>query len=160
MNIFTLGVYGRTEEEFFNLLLNNRIDVFYDIRRRRGMRGKKYYFVNSNYLQEKLKKLGIHYLHLIELSPDNSIREIQKKTDKENKVRKISRTELSKEFILSYQNQILKKFDFQSWLSIENLLNKDINVLFFCVERNPDACHRSLVARFLSREYKIKVCHL
>lgn len=52
-DFFTIGVYGATEETFFKKLVENNIDTLLDIRRRRGVRGLKYSYVNSNKLQEK-----------------------------------------------------------------------------------------------------------
>jgi len=52
-DFFTIGVYRATEETFFKKLVENNIDTFLDIRRRRGVRGSKYSYVNSNKLQEK-----------------------------------------------------------------------------------------------------------
>ncbi|GHT08753.1 hypothetical protein AGMMS49525_17880 [Bacteroidia bacterium] len=57
MRLYTIGVYGSTEKEFFNKLVENRIDTFCDIRQRRGVRGSEYAFVNNNYLQRKLAAL-------------------------------------------------------------------------------------------------------
>ena len=54
---FTIGVYNSTESEFFQKLKSNGIDTFCDIRQRRGVRGKKYSFVNSNRLQNRLRDL-------------------------------------------------------------------------------------------------------
>lgn len=64
MKIYTIGVYGSTEQEFFNKLIENRIDTFCDIRQRRGVRGSEYAFVNSNRLQNKLAELDIKYVCL------------------------------------------------------------------------------------------------
>ena len=63
MIIYTIGVYGSNEEEFFGKLIDSQIDLFCDIRQRRGVRGRQYAFVNSNYLQNKLAELGIDYLY-------------------------------------------------------------------------------------------------
>ena len=54
MTIYTMGVFGSTEQQFFEKLTENKIDIFCDIRQRRGVRGREYAFVNSNYLQRKL----------------------------------------------------------------------------------------------------------
>ena len=54
MEFFTIGVYNSTEKEFFEKLTQNNIDTFCDIRQRRGVRGSKYSFVNSNRLQQRL----------------------------------------------------------------------------------------------------------
>ena len=58
MKIYTIGVYGKTEDEFFRALEDNGIELFIDIRARRGMRGSKYSFVNSSYLQAELNENG------------------------------------------------------------------------------------------------------
>ena len=86
--VFTIGVYGSTEESFFGALVENEIDLFIDIRARRGMRGSKYSYVNSTVLQAKLRKLGIYYAHLKELSPTKKIRALQWQADKEDQTRK------------------------------------------------------------------------
>jgi len=65
--IVTIGVYGFDEQSFFGALQDAKIDTFCDIRLRRGMRGSLYAFANSEYLQRRLRKLEIRYLHLKEL---------------------------------------------------------------------------------------------
>lgn len=69
MEFFTIGVYNSTEIDFFNKLTENKIDLFCDIRQRRGVRGAKYSFVNSCKLQKKLNELNIKYKHILELAP-------------------------------------------------------------------------------------------
>ena len=78
MEFFTIGVYNSTEQEYFTKLTENNIDTFCDIRQRRGVRGAKYAFVNSNRLQEKLNELDIKYGHVIDLAPTTDIRDLQK----------------------------------------------------------------------------------
>lgn len=78
IKIFTIGVYNSTEESYFNKLRDNNIDLFCDIRQRRGVRGSQYKYVNSNYLQAKLQGLGINYKYIKELAPTNEIRQMQK----------------------------------------------------------------------------------
>ena len=79
MIFYTIGVYNLTEELFFEKLTSNNIDIFCDIRQRRGVRGAKYKFVNSIWLQKKLNNLNIKYLYIKELAPTVDIRNIQKK---------------------------------------------------------------------------------
>ena len=69
MRIYTIGVYGSTEEDFFGKLTRSKIDLFCDIRQRRGVRGRQYAFVNSSYLQKKLSGLGIGYLYEKRFAP-------------------------------------------------------------------------------------------
>ena len=61
--IYTIGVYGSSEKEFFQKLIDNNIDTFCDIRLRRAVRGAQYAFANSQRLQNKLSDLSITYLH-------------------------------------------------------------------------------------------------
>ena len=81
--VYTIGVYGLTDNEFFQRLVDNKIELFIDIRQRRAVRGSKYAFVNSKRLQARLFELQIEYLHILELAPTKEIRKIQHETDKE-----------------------------------------------------------------------------
>ena len=87
-DIYTIGVYGASENEFFQKLIDNKIDSFCDIRRRRAVRGSQYAFANSQRLQEKLAGLSIKYLYEIELAPTKEIIELQEKFDKVNKIQR------------------------------------------------------------------------
>lgn len=159
MEFFTIGVYNSTEKEFFNKLLENKIDTFYDIRQRRGVRGAKYSFVNSNKLQGKLAELDIKYGHVLELAPTIEIRELQKKADSRKGELKRDRKELGQVFKIEYNNRILKNFDFESFLQKLNNIGAN-RIVFFCVEEKPEACHRSLVTKKLQTEYGYKITHL
>lgn len=145
------GVYGNTENEFFQKILNEQITLFVDVRQRRGMRGSQYAFVNSTYLQSKLQELGIKYIHIKELAPTTFIRDEQKKQDDLQNTIKSQRKCLGSKFIELYQQDILNKFNFQDF--IEN--NNTEKVLFFCVERECKACHRSLIIDKLKSEFLI-----
>lgn len=159
MEFFTIGVYNSTEKEFFGKLTKNNIDTFCDIRQRRGVRGAKYSFVNSNRLQQKLNELEIKYGYVPELAPTSEIRGLQKEIDIEKGELKRERHELGKVFVIEYKNKILKNFDFETF--IEKLEQVGANrVAFFCVEEFPEACHRSIVTDRLTDKYNYKVTHL
>lgn len=159
MEFFTIGVYNSTENEFFEKLTQNRIDTFCDIRQRRGVRGAKYSFVNSNRLQEKLNDLGIKYGYVQDLAPTTEIRELQKEIDAEKGELKSERQELGKVFVIEYKNKILGNFDFDKFF--ENLDNIGANrIALFCVEEHPNACHRSIVANKLADNFNYKITHL
>lgn len=156
MKFYTIGVYNSTEHEFFNKLIDNNIDTFCDIRQRRGVRGAKYAFVNSNRLQQRLDELNIKYIHFINLAPTKEIRELQKKVDKQAGVLKQDRDKLGKIFTIAYEDRILSNYDFNDF--INNLVEVKANkVVLFCVEEKPEACHRSIVSKKLEKlGYKIK----
>lgn len=148
IKIYTIGVYNSTEDEFFGKLVDNDIDLFCDIRQRRGVRGSQYKFVNSNYLQNKLKEMGIPYMYIKALAPTSEIRNKQKQADKAKGETKRKRLVLGDVFKFEYSCQILDNYDMQK-LATE-LSNLGVNnVVFFCVEEKASACHRSLVAHQL-----------
>lgn len=159
MEFFTIGVYNSTEKEFFEKLTQNNIDTFCDIRQRRGVRGAKYSFVNSNRLQLKLNDLEIKYGYVPDLAPTTEIRELQKEIDEEKGELKRERQELGKVFIIEYKNRILKNFDFDKFFESLDQIGAS-RIALFCVEEHPEACHRSIVADKLMNNYNYKINHL
>ncbi|SMM99798.1 hypothetical protein SPONL_895 [uncultured Candidatus Thioglobus sp.] len=156
MNFYTIGVYGSTEQEYFQKLIDNKVDVFCDIRQRRGVRGPKYAFVNSKRLQERLKFEGIKYYHIRDLAPTQEIREIQKVKDLENGALKRDRNTLGDLFVATYKSKVLNNFNFDIFLKqLES--QKAKNIALFCVEEKHLACHRSIVSDQLKNlDYKIE----
>jgi hypothetical protein len=116
-HIYTIGVYGSSEKEFFQKLIDNGIDTFCDIRRRRAVRGSQYAFANSQRLQEKLANLSINYLYETSLTPTSEIIEIQNEFDKSNKIQRRKREELSQVFRNAYIDKILSHFDMQQFVN-------------------------------------------
>lgn len=159
MEFFTIGVYNSTEEEFFGKISKNSIDTFCDIRQRRGVRGAKYAFVNSNRLQFRLNELDIRYAHILDLAPTTEIRDLQKQIDNEKGELKRERHQMGRVFVIEYKNKVLKSFDFENFL--EQLEQSGAcRVALFCVEEFPEACHRSIVSDMLKEKYNFKVTHL
>jgi uncharacterized protein (DUF488 family) len=156
--LLTLGVYGFNEEAFFQALQEAGVDTFCDIRRRRGVRGADYAFANSQRLQRRLAELNIRYLHYLDLAPSPAVRQRQDEADKAGKIAKRQRASLSPAFIDAYQAEVLAHFDPQAFL---DSLGPDAQIVaLFCVERQPAACHRSLVADRLQGELGLDVEHI
>lgn len=156
--IVTIGVYGFDEDKFFQALLDAGVDTFCDIRLRRGMRGSVYAFANSARLQRKLSELGIRYIHLKDLAPSQAVREKQKEEDNQLGTAKRTRTSLGQAFVEAYQRECLAQFDSQEFL--EQVGQEAEIISLFCVEREPEACHRSLAAWKLSHELGLPIEHL
>jgi uncharacterized protein (DUF488 family) len=159
MTIYTLGVYGYSENQFFDKLLKNRIDLLCDIRQRRGIRGREYIFANSKYLQHKLDSLHIKYDHILELAPTKQIRQKQWDADSLIGEHKRDRHALGKEFIQAYRENIIQPFDFDS-LILKFTANGCNRIAFLCVEEKAEACHRYIVAEELHKRYNLDVIHL
>jgi uncharacterized protein (DUF488 family) len=153
--VVTIGVYGFSEDGFFAALEQADVDVFCDVRQRRGVRGAAYAFANSRRLQARLAQLGIHYLHRKDLAPTTAVRQQQKTADKSDKVAKRQRDQLSRAFINAYETETLSRFEPQSLL--DDLPPDAEVVALFCVEREPAACHRSLVAQKLAQAFNIPI---
>lgn len=159
MKIYTTGVYGTTEDEFFGRLTAHGIDTFCDIRQRRGVRGSQYRYANSKYLQEKLRQLGISYVYERQLAPTRAIRELQWAEDKDKGHTKKYRDVLGAAFRSGYRHQILEQADMDAIYHSLTRQNAR-HVVLFCVEAQAQACHRSLVAEYLHEHYGVEVKHL
>lgn len=158
MSLVTIGGYGFDERQFIAALRVAEVDTFVDVRQRRGLRGRRYAFLNGKRLQIALAETGIHYVHCLDLAPTQAIRDIQKKRDAETQTEKRARTHLSPDFVAAYKSEVLDGFDFASFWSALGSNSKV--VALFCVEGQPEACHRSLIAERLGQVLDIQVQHI
>jgi len=158
MKFITIGVFGFSEAGFFDALQEAGVDTFCDIRWRRGVRGAEYAFVNSARLQKRLTELGIRYLHFRELAPSPALRQRQSEVDAAAGIAKRKREALSEAFISGYNKERLSIFDSRKF--VEQLGPEARTVALFCVEREPAACHRSLLAERLHEELGVQIVHL
>ncbi len=150
MKLVTMGVYGFSEAAFFNALQQAGVDTFCDIRWRRGVRGAEYAFANRARLEQRLTELGIRYLHFRELAPTPALRQRQYQADQSEGTTKRKRSALGAVFIAGYREERLSAFDSRQFL--EQLGPEARTVALFCVEREPAACHRSLLAERLQQD--------
>lgn len=153
----TIGVYGFTSDEFLTALRSADVRLLLDVRQRRGVRGPEYAWANSKRLQAALAGAGIAYEHRPELAPTTELRRLQYAEDDRRGVGKRSRTELARAYRERYIAEILDKADLEA---VAALLPSDGAAALFCVERDPEACHRSLIADRLTAEHGIGVTHL
>jgi uncharacterized protein (DUF488 family) len=156
--LVTIGVYGSDEASFFGALQQAGVDTFVDIRSRRGVRGAAYAFANSQRLQARLAELNIRYLHRPDLAPSPQTRNQQYAADKANKTAKRQRSVLDPAFAAAYRQERLAGFDSQQFMA--DLGAQTRVAALFCVEREPAACHRSLLAARLQRDLGLPVKHL
>jgi hypothetical protein len=158
LDIVTIGAYGWDEEDFFRALTRAQVDLFCDIRARRGVRGSAYAFANSERLQARLAEEGIRYLHCKELAPSAETRAAQYAVDRAAKVAKRQRAVLSPAFADAYRRERLEDFDSAAFVA--SLGPGAQVVALFCVEGEPAACHRSLLAARLAQDLGAEVVHL
>jgi uncharacterized protein (DUF488 family) len=155
--VATIGVYGFTAETFLARLRAAEVGLLLDVRQRRGVRGPEYAWANSARLQAALAGAGIEYRHHKELAPTTELRQLQYREDDRQGVGKRSRTELAPEYRERYLAEILDRADLGAFAAE---LPTDHAAALMCVERDPEACHRSLVAERLAAAYGVEVIHL
>jgi uncharacterized protein (DUF488 family) len=156
--VVTIGVYGWIEDLFFRALVESKVDIFCDIRARRGVRGSEYSFANSQRLQARLADLGIRYIHRKDLAPTPAMRAGQQVADAATRTPKRLRAALSPAFVDAYRREFLSGFDSAAFVA--EMDPQARVVALFCVEREPAACHRSLLAERLSQDLGIEVTHI
>ena len=153
----TVGVYGFTVEDFLSSLREADVRLLLDVRQRRGVRGSEYAWANAKRLEAALAGAGIGYRHHPELAPTTELRRLQYREDDRLGVGKRSRTELAPEYCERYIREILDRADLGELVAE---LPDDGAGTLFCVERDPQACHRSLIADRIGAEYSVPVIHL
>jgi len=153
----TIGVYDWTFEKWLGALRGAEATQVLDLRQRRGVRGTRYAWANSTRLQAALAEAGIEYRHRKELAPTTELRELQYREDDRLGVRKRSRVELAAEYRRRYLREILSRVSLRP---IVEAMPVDGAAALMCVEANPEACHRSLVAERLEAEFGLPVEHL
>jgi uncharacterized protein (DUF488 family) len=155
--VATIGVYGWTLTGFLDALREADVGLLVDVRQRRGVRGREYSWANAQRLQAALAEAGIAYLHHKELAPTTELRQVQYREDDRLGVGKRSRVELAPEYRERYLHEILDRVDLAPLVAE---LPLDRASALFCVEQDPEACHRSLVAERLAAECGMTVSHL
>ena len=134
-DIVTIGAFGWQERAFVTTLVEAEVAVFCDVRRRRGVRGSEYAWVNSLRLQQTIARLDIEYQHRLDLAPSNAVREVQARIDAADGTAKRRRTQLGDDFVAAYAADVLTTFRADE-------LPRDARsaggpLCLFCVERDP-----------------------
>ncbi|HXF31708.1 MAG TPA: DUF488 domain-containing protein [Solirubrobacterales bacterium] len=154
--ICTIGVYGADVDSFLATLAEAKVDLILDVRQRRGVRGAQYAWANAKRLEAELSEAGISYQHVPELAPTTSMREAQYEADAERGEGKRSRTVLAPVYVERYTEEILEPADLDP---IVRFIGRSTAALL-CVERDAAACHRSLIAARIGRDYGARIENL
>jgi uncharacterized protein (DUF488 family) len=155
--VVTIGVYGWDLESFLDALREADVRLLVDVRQRRGVRGREYAWANATRLRQALAAAGIAYSHHRELAPTTELRHLQYAEDARQGVGKRSRVELAPEYRERYRREILDRVELDELVSE---LPSTGAAALFCVERDPEACHRSMIADDLAAHYGVGVSHL
>lgn len=144
INLFTIGFTQKTAQDFFQLLINNKVQKLIDVRLNNVSQLAG--FTKKKDLEYFLKIIAdIQYEHNLDLAPNQEILTPYKKVHKDWSI-------YEEQFIdLITQRQIATK------LSLPSLANSCL----LCSEAVPIHCHRRLVAEYLQLHWEnIKIIHL
>ena len=155
--IATIGVYGFAGNSFLERLAAADVRLVLDVRQRRGVRGPQYAWANSRRLQDALAAASLGYRHHPELAPTTELRQLQYAEDARLGVGKRSRVELAPEYVRRYTTEVLDRVDLTALVT--ELPAEGLAALL-CVERDPEACHRSLIAARLADHHGFAIEHL
>jgi len=155
--VATIGVYGWTLEMFLETLARSEVTQVVDVRQRRAVRGREYAWANSLRLQAALADSEVEYVHRSDLAPTTELRQLQYADDARTGVGKRSRVVLAAAYRDRYTREILDVADLDRLVA--EMPEGALSTLL-CVERNPEACHRSLIAGRLRNDYGCRVIDL
>jgi uncharacterized protein (DUF488 family) len=142
-NLFTIGYEGAALDDFIASLKVAGVEILVDIRelpqsRKRGFSKKS--------LSEALESAGIAYKHVRALGDPKPGREAARRGD-------------MKEFKRIF-NQHLSGDLAQSALKDVIGIASDLSSCLLCYERDPDTCHRKIVAKSMAAQSSFKVNHI
>jgi len=104
-----------------------------------------------------LSGASIRYVHRKDLAPTTELRRLQYAEDDRRGVGKRNRERLAGEYARRYSAEILAAADLDAL--VDELAGGHLGALL-CVERDPEACHRSLIAERLRRDHGADVVDL
>ena len=155
--LVTIGVYDWDLDSFVDALHEAEVGLLLDVRQRRGVRGSEYAWANAQRLEAALWDADIAYAHMPQLAPTTELRELQYAEDERVGEGKRSRTRLAPAYVERFTREILDAADLDR---VVEVMPPDAATALLCVERDPEACHRSLVAAELEAHYGCSVVHL
>lgn len=132
--LFTIGYERRSLENYLNQLVLNNVTVLFDVRR--NSISRRFGFAKRT-LQDACDKMSITYRHIPELGIDAQ----QRRNLSSNRDYRVL-FNAYKRFLLDYCDDHINE--------ILDTVNQDKNVALTCYERNPEECHRHVLANVAS----------
>jgi uncharacterized protein (DUF488 family) len=133
------------------------VGLVLDVRQRRGVRGREYAWANAVRLQAALESAAVAYRHLMPLAPTTELRQVQYAEDARLGVGKRSRKVLAEEYAERYTREVLDRVDLEPLVAS---LPSDGASALLCVEADPEACHRSIIASRMATLYGVEIAHI
>jgi uncharacterized protein (DUF488 family) len=141
--IFTIGYQGYSLLELVNILKEQGIDTLVDVRY--DAYSKRPEFCKGR-LRSAIEEAGIEYIHRPELGTPTQLR------------KKITDAGSGQEVFKLYFERI-SKVNYRYVETVAELANQRKMVLM-CMEKEPERCHRKILADLLSRRFSFEIVHL
>lgn len=141
--IFTIGYQGYSLLGLVDILKEQGIDALVDVRY--DAYSKRPEFCKGR-LRSAIQEAGIEYVHRPELGTPTQLR------------KKITNT-TSAEGVFKLYFERISKVNYRYVETVAELANQRKMVLM-CMEKEPERCHRKILADFLSRRFGFEVLHL
>lgn len=134
MILFTIGYEGLDQDQFIKYLNLHNVDVVADVRQLPASRKKGF---SKTTLQEALNKNRIEYLNFRELGAPKPLRD------------ELHQSGNYKRFFIKYQRLITENN--VNLQTIQALVENGKKVALLCFERDPEKCHRKVVAEKIEK---------
>lgn len=144
-NLYTIGYQGISPSEFLFRLKKNNVSLVADVRNLPLSRKKGF---SKNQLLDFLNSQEIEYRNFNTLGIDKKLRNYLKETGD------------YKHFFQAAQDSIFKEKE--ELEELKNILEKGKNVALLCFEKDPELCHRKIVAKGINEisGQNIKIKHI
>ena len=133
IQLFTIGYEGRTLESYIKTLIINDVHVLCDVRK--NAYSQKFGFSKSQ-LQNACQGVGIEYIHVPSLGIES-----------EQRQHLYSQEDYDRLFAIYAHSTLAQNTD--SILYVYNLIQQKKRVALTCFEKDPNQCHRYVVAKAL-----------
>lgn len=145
MELFTIGYEGINQKQFLSWLRNHNIDVVADVRKYPLSRKKGF---SKTALSNLLGKNNIEYINYRDLGAPKELRTF------------LIETKDYGTFFKKYKKSISKNMDDLD--GILSMVNKGEKVVLLCYEKDPETCHRKIVADEVKKrdDNGLKIKHL
>ena len=145
MSIYTMGFTQKSAEEFFRLIIDNRIKLLVDIRL--NNQSQLAGFTKGKDLEYFLRTIaGCRYVHELLYAPSKELLNGYKKGD-------ISWDEYTKVYSALIRDRKMTEHFRKHYLSNDN-------VVLLCSEPTPEKCHRRLLGEALKTACSTELIHI
>ena len=155
--IATIGVYGFSASTFVGGCWRRTSRLVLDVRQRRGVRGPQYAWANRGALQDALAEAELGYRHHARARSDDRAAPAPVRRGRRLGVGKRSREELAPAYVertcARSSTAPTSPLSWRRW-------RPKAAPRSLCVEADPEACHRSLIAARLAEHHGFTIEHL